>query len=202
MNIIVTLVHHPASDRSDQLGMAELMSLLTAYGIACAAARLARSADEAAAAAAAIGFPVALKIVSPDIAHKAEAGGVVLDLRNGAAVRQATGSILGHIATTRPAAVIHGVLVQSMAPAGWELCLAGARAGDREPVVSVDAAGAAGAARPGHQGLDGLIGRFTQLLVDRPELVEIEIDPLIVSPAGSVAVNARARLREGDRSWS
>lgn len=222
MNIVATLVHHPTADHPDQLGMAELMSLLTAYGIACAAARLARTADEAAAAAAAIGFPVALKIVSPDIPHKAQAGGVVLGLRDGAAVHRATGSIFGHIAATRPAAVIHGVLVQSMAPPGWELCLAGARVGARGPVVSVDEAGASGAARPacasaddagapapdaraarpGHQGLDGLVGRFTQLLVDRPELVEIEIDPLIVSPAGAVAVNARARLGEGERSWS
>jgi acetyltransferase len=221
MNIVVTLVHHPTLDRPEQLGMTELMSLLTAYGIACAAARLARSADEAAAAAAAIGFPVALKIVSPDITHKTEAGGVVLGLRDGAAVHRATGSIFGHIAATRPAAVIHGVLVQSMAPPGWELCLAGARVGDRGPLVSLDEAGAVGATQPscvspsvgappppdaraartGHQGLDGLIGRFTQLLVDRPELVEIEIDPLIVSPAGAVAVDAKARLGEGERPW-
>ena len=106
--------------------MAELMSLLTPYGIACAPSRLARSADEAADAAIAIGFPVAIQIVSPDIPAGAEVGGVALDLPDAAAVHRATGAMFGRIASTQPAAVIHGVLVQSMAPTGWELFLAGA----------------------------------------------------------------------------
>jgi acetyltransferase len=206
MKIVVTLAHHPTADRPDRLGMAELMSLL----IACAAARLARSADEAIAAASAIGFPVALKIVSPDITHKAEAGGVVLGLPDGPAVRRATGAMFGRIATTHPAAVIHGVLVQSMAPAGPELFLSARRDEDRKPVISVDGAlgphgrtilNAAGVGATGHPGLDGLIGRVARLLVDRPDLVEIEIDPMIVGATGPLAVDARARI-DGERPWS
>jgi|SRR5262245_21601189 len=210
MKIVVTLAHHPTADRPDRLGMAELMSLLTAYGIACAVARLARSADEAAAAPAAIGFPVALKIVSPDITRKAEAGGVVLGLPDGAAVRRATGAMFGRIATTHPAAVIHGVLVQSMAPVGPELFLAGGRDEDSKPVISVDGAlgpdrrtisNDAGLAATSHPDLDGLVGRVARLLLDRPELVEIKIDPMIVGPAGPLAVDARARI-DGARPWS
>lgn len=222
MKIVTTLANHPPANQPDQLGMAELMSLLTAYGIVCAAARLARSADEAAAAATAIGFPVAIKIVSPDIPHKAEAGGVALDLPDAGAVRRATGAMFGRIASTRPAAVIHGVLVQSMAPPGWELFIAGGRDGDDGPVVSVGGEFGAWTPRPAvpltdlgevvpadgartgerRPGLDGLIGRFAQLLVDRPELIAVEIDPLIVGPAGPVAVDARARRGDGERPWS
>jgi len=219
MKIVTMLAHRPTADRPDQLGMAELMSLLTAYGIACAAARLARSADEAVSAATAIGFPVAIKIVSPDIPHKADAGGVALDLPDAEAVHRATGAMFGRIASTRPAAVIHGVLVQSMAPAGCELFLAGGRDGDDGPVVSVGGAWATRPAVPPTEagetvpadgsrtaerrpGLDGLIGRFARLLVDSPELIAVEIDPLIVGPAGPVAVGARARWGDGERPWS
>jgi hypothetical protein len=51
-------------------------------------------------------------------------------------------------------------------------------------------------------GLDGLIGRFARLLVDSPELIAVEIDPLIVGPAGPVAVDARVRWGDGARPWS
>jgi len=115
MKIVTTLANHPTADQPDQLGMAELMSLLTAYGIACAAARLARSADEAAAAATAIGFPVAIKIVSPDITHKTDVGGVVLGLDSPEAAASATDAMLARIARTRPDARLDGVLVQPMA---------------------------------------------------------------------------------------
>lgn len=218
MKIVATLAHRPTADRPDQLGMADLMSLLNAYGIVCAAARLARSADEAVAAATAIGFPVAIKIVSPDIPRKAEAGGVVLDLADARAVHRATAAMFGRIASACPAAVIHGVLVQSMAPAGWELFLAGGREGDDGPVVSVGggfgawatraleptAGGPTAPAPPAemHPGLDGLISRFARLLADHPELTSVEIDPLIVGSAGSVAVDARARRVDGEQPWS
>ena len=69
--------------------MPELTPLLDAYGIPRLAARVAESAADAAAVAESIGFPVALKIVSPDIVHKTEVGGVVLGLRDAPAVRAA-----------------------------------------------------------------------------------------------------------------
>jgi acetyltransferase len=101
----------PASD----LTPANLDATLARYGIALPESRAAASPDEAAAAAAAIGFPVALKIQSPDILHKTEAGGVALDLRNRTEVADAAASLLAAARATHPSARIEGVLVQKMA---------------------------------------------------------------------------------------
>lgn len=101
-------------------------TLLEEYGIPAVPIRLARSADEACRIADDLGYPVALKIESPDIAHKTEAGGVLLHLADAAAVRAAFATILDNAATHAPAARIDGVTVQAMARPGLEL-LAGAR---------------------------------------------------------------------------
>ncbi|HET8997889.1 MAG TPA: acetate--CoA ligase family protein, partial [Acetobacteraceae bacterium] len=85
--------------------------------------RLATTAAEAADAAAALGFPVALKAQSPDLPHKTEAGGVRLGLSDAAAVRTAYDAMLRDVLQHRPDARIDGVLVQKMAPKGHELVI-------------------------------------------------------------------------------
>ncbi len=215
---------------ASQLGMPELAPLLAAYRIPGIAARVVRSADEAAAAAERIGFPVAVKIVSPDITHKTEVGGVALGLHDRRAVSEAAAGILRRVAIERPQAVIGGLLVEAMAPAGKELLLGGVRDGQFGPLVMVglggiyveifrDTAarlapvpasealamldelkvapllrGTRGEGAVDRHALAGIIGRFSQLLMDLPELAEIEINPLMVGPDGAVAVDARARL--------
>ncbi|HKU72034.1 MAG TPA: acetate--CoA ligase family protein [Burkholderiales bacterium] len=96
-------------------------SLLASHGIETAACELAKSADEAIAAAERIGFPVALKIESRDIPHKTEAQGVVLGLRDAAAVRAAHAKILENARRHAPRAKIDGVIVQAMAESGVEM---------------------------------------------------------------------------------
>lgn len=81
---------------------------------------------EAASHAADVGFPVVLKIVSPDIVHKSDAGGVVLDLSSSAAVSEAATRMIDRARTAAPGARIEGFLVQEQVPAGIEL-LVGAR---------------------------------------------------------------------------
>ena len=85
--------------------------------------RLATTADEAADAAAVVGFPVALKVQSADLPHKTEAGGVRLGLSDAAAVRAAYTAMLADVARHAPSATIDGVLVQKMAPKGHELVI-------------------------------------------------------------------------------
>ena len=88
-----------------------------------AAERLVQSAEAAAQAAATLGFPVALKVQSPDLPHKTEAGGVRLNLADPDAVAAAYAAMLGDVARYAPEAKIDGVLVQKMAPKGHELVI-------------------------------------------------------------------------------
>ena len=87
---------------------------LRATASRCRRAGRSQTAAEAAAAAEAIGFPVALKIVSPDILHKTEAGGVVLDLRSRDAVAAAADALVASARAAHPGARIDGFLVQEM----------------------------------------------------------------------------------------
>ena len=99
----------------------ESKRILDAIGIATAMAEPARSADEAAAAAVRAGFPAVLKVISPDVTHKSEVGGVVLGLRSEQEVRDAFERIRRSLAERAPQARFEGVAVQPMAEAGVEL---------------------------------------------------------------------------------
>jgi acetyltransferase len=92
----------------------EIAVVLGAYGIPEPPARIARDPEQAATAAAAIGFPVALKIRSPDIVHKTDLGGVVLNLQDQASVEAAARELLSTIRAASPDARIDGFLVQQM----------------------------------------------------------------------------------------
>ena len=100
----------PPSD----LTPATLDATLQRYGIALPQGRTVTGAQEAADAAAAIGFPVALKIRSADIVHKTEAGGVMLDLANASDVLDAAAALVAAAKQSHPDARIDGFLVQEM----------------------------------------------------------------------------------------
>lgn len=93
----------------------EAKSVLQAYGIACVPTMKVRDADEAVAAAEALGFPVALKIVSPQIVHKSDVGGVALGLVSAEQVRTAAILMRQRVAARSPNAHVHGFTVQAMA---------------------------------------------------------------------------------------
>ncbi|WP_327294268.1 MULTISPECIES: acetate--CoA ligase family protein [unclassified Streptomyces] len=99
----------------------EAKLIADAYGIPVPAEALAECADEAVALADRIGFPVVLKIVSPDIVHKTDAGGVRVGVRSAAEVRTAFTSIVSNARAYSPQADIKGVQVQQMVPAGTEV---------------------------------------------------------------------------------
>jgi acyl-CoA synthetase (NDP forming) len=99
----------------------EAKKALAAAGIPVATARLARSRDEAVAIAREFGFPAVVKVVSNDISHKSDVGGVKLNLRDEAAVAAAYDEVLAAAKRAVPDAAIDGVSVQRMAPAGVEV---------------------------------------------------------------------------------
>jgi acetyl coenzyme A synthetase (ADP forming)-like protein len=213
------------------LGMLELLPLLASCGIPAATVRQAATAEEAASAAQSIGFPVALKVWSPDISHKTEVGGVKLGLRSAREVADASTEMLARVRAARPRAAIAGVLVQRMAQPGKELLLGLVRDAQFGPLVMVgfggiyvevlkDTAmrlaplatsdaeemlaelrmapllhGVRGEAPVDIGALSEAICRFAQLGAELPDLVELEVNPLVAGPGGVIAVDARARLQ-------
>jgi acyl-CoA synthetase (NDP forming) len=115
---------------------AAAQALLAEAGIATVPGRVAATPDEAVAAAAALGYPVVLKVLSPDIPHKTEIGGVLTGVAGPDAVRAGFGSLLDRAAAACPTARLHGVLVASHISGGVE-CLIGVT---RDPVFGMVAA--------------------------------------------------------------
>jgi acyl-CoA synthetase (NDP forming) len=124
-------------------------ALLAKAGIRAAPERLAKSAEDAVRAAAEIGYPVVMKIVSPDILHKSEAGGVKLGLADADGVHTAYDAILSSCKRACPTAKIDGVLVGKMVSGGVEAILGVQRDPVFGPVV-----------------MFGLGGIFTEIMKD------------------------------------
>ncbi len=115
--------------------------VVQAYGLPLLPWAVARSPDEAAEAAAEIGFPVALKVLSPDIIHKFDIGGVVLNVDSPAAVRQGFERIAEAVARHAPGARFDGVIVQRMGGRGQELILGIKRNEQFGPIIMVGLGG-------------------------------------------------------------
>lgn len=101
----------------------ESKELLKGAGIPVVESRLAQSRGEAVALAKSLGFPVVLKVVSPDILHKSDIGGVKVGLRTERQVGVAYDAIMAAVAASNPEARLHGVNVQAMAPPGLEVIM-------------------------------------------------------------------------------
>jgi acyl-CoA synthetase (NDP forming) len=104
----------------EQLHQSEALALCAAYGIPTVRARPARSPDEAATVAGALGFPVVMKVISPDIVHKSDVGGVALGIEDATQTRAAYDAMLRDVRRRAPNATIDGVLVQQMVRGGLE----------------------------------------------------------------------------------
>ncbi len=209
--------------------------LLEAYGIQTTEPHLATTPDEAADLADTVGFPVVLKVVSPQIPHKLEVGGVALNIGSREDVRTAFADINDSARRLRPEAMIEGISVQPMiaAPDGFELIL-GCR---KDPVFgAVVLVGTGGAAaevledfalglpplneRLARRMLESLktwpiisgqrrrppvaveqlvetLIRFSYLVADCPQIADMDVNPVLVTPFGVLALDARISI---DRS--
>ena len=99
----------------------EAKTICMEYGIPVTKFRVAKTAEEAVKFAEEIGYPTVLKIVSPDVIHKFDVGGVVLDLKSAKDIRNAYKRILESVKKHKPKAKIRGILVQEMAPSSTEV---------------------------------------------------------------------------------
>lgn len=212
------------------LGEIEAREVIEAYGMRLPQSRLARSPEEAAQIAAEIGFPVVMKISSPDILHKSDIGGVKVGIADPAAARDAYELIEYRARKYSREAQIWGVLVQEMVPKGREVLVGVTRDPQFGPLVVFGLGGiyvevlqdvafrlapvsrqeAAEQVRSIRtyallQGVRGeppadiaaaeeVILRVSQLVTDFPEIVEMDINPLVVNNQGQGAVVLDARI--------
>ncbi len=137
------MIESVLAERRQVLTEMESKTLLAAFHIPVTRTLLARTAREAMMIATQQGFPVALKIDSPDIAHKSDVGGVMLNLGNGEAVRSAYNDMMQRVQRLRPDARINGVTVQNMARnrRGREICIGLVSDDPFGPVITFGAGG-------------------------------------------------------------
>ena len=124
-----------ALNRNRSFTEPEARDFLSAYGLPLAGYKVAAHTQEAVVAAAEIGFPVVLKIVSPDILHKTDAGGVKVGIESQEDVIAAFNDLIANAKGYKGDADIHGVMVTSMAETGLEVIIGAVRDPQFGPVV-------------------------------------------------------------------
>lgn len=213
-----------------ELGELEAREVMEAYGMRLPRSRLARSPEEAAQIAAEIGYPVVMKISSPDILHKSDIGGVKVGLTDATAVRDTYELIEYRARKYSPSARVWGMLIQEMVRKGREVLVGVNRDPQFGPLVVVGMGGiyvevlkdvafrlapisrqeAAEQIRsirsfPLLSGVRGeppadiasveeTVLRVSQLVTDFPEIVEMDINPLVVHDQGEGAIVLDARI--------
>jgi acyl-CoA synthetase (NDP forming) len=121
MNETARIISQAQKEGRKALLETEAKTICTEYSIPVTKFKLAKNMAEAAEFAEQFGYPVVLKIVSPDIIHKSDVGGVIINLKSKAEVQAAYGKILENAKKYKATAKIVGVLVQEMAPQSTEV---------------------------------------------------------------------------------
>ncbi|MDY6872362.1 MAG: acetate--CoA ligase family protein [Chloroflexota bacterium] len=116
-----SIIESVRADGRTSLTEIESKKIFKAYGLPVVSTEMAASEDEAVELAEKFGYPVVLKIVSPQILHKSDAGGVKVDIQDEAGVREAYNTILKNAKDYKADATIHGIVVQQMAPWATEI---------------------------------------------------------------------------------
>lgn len=204
--------------------------LLSYYDIPVAANRIAFSAEQAADFAEEIGCPVVMKIISPDIAHKTDVGGVILNIPSPEAAAEAYQTILKNVKIHKASASIEGILVEKMIKKRYELLIGAKKDPIFGPVVVFGRGGVeteiykdvnmglpplnrmlakhiidgtkVAKLLKGFRGLpavnmvklETLLVKFSYLVMDFPEISEIDINPFLMDETGGIAVDAHIVL--------
>ena len=214
----------------------EAKAVLAAYSIPVVDTRIATTVEEAAMIAPDIGFPVALKILSPDVTHKSDVGGIALDLENTAAVEAAGRAMQKRLQQYQPKATLQGFTVQVMArrPNAHELIVGMTTDPTFGPVILFGAGGTAveitADCAIGLPPLNMVLARelisrtriskllvgyrarmpadltaisrtliqVSHLIADIPQIVELDINPLLADDQGVLVLDARMRVAPSD----
>lgn len=225
---LTVIMRNAAMEDREVLTEAEAKKLLEYYNIPVVKTQVARTADEAAILASQIGYPVVLKILSPQIVHKTDAGGVVLDINSEDELRKAFDLIVQKAKKYNPNAEIQGVTVQPMIKKqGYEVII-GAKTDPlfgpvilfgmggigvelfkdvaigipplnqtlvrrimEETIVYQLLKGYRNVSPADTKLLEEIMVRFSQMLVDFPQLKEVDINPLFIDDKDAFALDAR-----------
>jgi acetyltransferase len=229
-----SIIDGAIADGRSSLPEIESLELLKAYGFPVPPFAHAATPEAAAIEADKLGYPVVLKISSPDILHKTEINGVILNLKDGKAVAAATTELFDRANTKRPGSRIWGVTIEPMVRQGREVILGMTRDSRFGPIVMFGLGGVytellkdvsfrlapivelspkrmvdairtkalLGAFR-GQPAADvnaiyDSLERLSQLVIDFPQIKEMDINPMIVYPEGlgAAVVDARIILEE------
>lgn len=225
---LMVILRNVAAANRENLTEAEAKKFLECYNFPVVKTAVARTADEAVCLTAQIGYPVVLKILSPQIIHKTDAGGVALDLNNEAEVREAFDRIVQRARQYNPDAEIQGAIVQKMVKkTGYEVIIGAKRDPLFGPVILFGMGGVGvelfkdfGLGLPplnqtlvrrmmedtkvyqllkGYRNvppaniklLEEVMVLFSQLLVDFPQIKEVDINPLFINEQDALAIDAR-----------
>ena len=205
----------------------EAQKICGEFSIACPPTALAKDKEHCISAAAEMGFPVVLKIFSPQVIHKSDVGGVITGIENAEQLNTAYDQIVSNVVQKCPNAQIVGMLVQKQAAKGIEVVVGGLRNEQFGPVVmfglggiyveifkdvtfrlaplskaealrmieetkiSAILKGARGAKACDLDALSGLIVNAGRLLIECPDIVELDFNPVFCYPDGCLAVDAR-----------
>jgi acetyltransferase len=212
------------------IGEFEGARILECYGFKVLPTQLAHDATAAAEHAETMGFPVVMKIVSPQILHKSDAGGVVVGIANRDAARAAYDRIVANAREYQPEAEIQGVLVVKMAPAGQEVILGMNRYPGFGPLLMFGFGGVfvevfkdvtfrlapvgrnearrmlnavravkllkgfRGAPAADTEAIEQALVRLSDLAMHHPEIVELDINPMLAHPREQGATVADCRM--------
>lgn len=119
----LAIIAKARADGRDSLTEIEAKGVFKAYGMPVTSIELAKTEEEAVVVGKKIGFPLVMKIVSPDILHKSDAGGVKVNIKDEAGIRDAFKTIIKNAKAYKADANVHGIAVQEMAPWGTETIL-------------------------------------------------------------------------------
>ena len=218
------------ADGKTYLGDLEGLSLLECYGFQVLATQLAASSKAAAEIAAEIGFPVVMKIVSPQIIHKSDAGGVIVGIKDQSTAEKGYQKIITNANRFDPNAQITGVLVQKMAEPGQELILGMNRYKGFGPLLMFGIGGIfvevfqdvvfrlapvyrnearrmvrkikgykllqgfRGRPKADIEALEKALVRLSALVMDHPQIAELDINPYLAHAEGQGATVADCRI--------
>lgn len=211
----------------------DLAELMAAYGIRSAGARSAGNRGEAAVVAKSVGFPVVLKVKSPDVIHKTDVGGVKLGIKTEEEAARAFDEIRASLAKAKPGARFEGVTVERMVAGGIETIIGMTRDPLFGPVVLFGLGGVAvellhdvsvrvapltdrdademirsirgfpllegyrGAAPANVNSLLDVLHRVSRLAIDLPEVLELDLNPVLAFPGDTPCLALDARVKVG-----